>query len=81
MTIELSYLEQKGVIADNIWFDVLITFWNDDNDLIKEHSFQTQYPGAYDICDTLEAHGEMDLKNYGGDFDNYEVTKVTKISK
>jgi hypothetical protein len=81
MRIELTYAQQQQVLANDIWFDVLITYWNDDNDDIKEVSFITQYPGAFDIQQKIYDHGDDycggdNLKEFGGDFDNYEVTKI-----
>jgi hypothetical protein len=77
----LSYIEQKGVISSDIWFDVLITFWNDDNDKIKEESFITQYPNYFDIEQTMEMNGLLDnLTSEYGEFDNLEITSVKQIS-
>ena len=77
----LSYIEQKGVISSDIWFNVLITFWNDDNDKIKEERFTTQYPNSCDIEQTMEMNGLLDnLTSEYGDFDNLEITSVKEIN-
>jgi len=77
MKIELTYEQQQQVLANNIWFDILITFWNEDNDKIKEVSFTTQYPNACDIDQTLQQNGLIkNCKDYDGDFDYYEVSKI-----
>jgi len=77
MKIELNYEQQQKVLANNIWFDVLITFWNENNDTIKEVSFLTQYPNEKDIFDSMCVNGTIDhCKDFGGDFDNFELTKI-----
>lgn len=40
----LSYNQQQESISNDIWYDVLITLWNEDDDTIEEHTFITQYP-------------------------------------
>jgi len=77
MRIELTYAQQQQVLANDIWFDVLVTFWNESNDETKEVSFTTQYPGAYDIQQTMEQNGLIgNCKDYDGEFDWFEVTKI-----
>ena len=81
MALELTYEQQQLVIRDDVWFSVLITFWNDDNDTIKEASFLTQYPGSYDIEQTLHRNALIDnCKDYDGEFDYFEITKVELVN-
>ena len=79
---EVTYSEQQEIIDNNVWFDVLITYWNEDDDNTLEVSFATQYPNRDDIEQSiynLDYCGGKNLKDFGGGFDFYEVTKVSKI--
>lgn len=75
--LQLTYEQQQLVIRDDVWFSVLITFWNENDDKVKDEYILTQYPGISDIEQTLESNGMIDnCKCYGGAFDYFEVTKV-----
>jgi hypothetical protein len=80
--INLSYEEQQSVIKNHIWFNVSIRLWNEDNDLTQDHSFITQYPSESDIYTSVtEIHDEIsdNLKEFGGEFDYFEINKVEKL--
>ena len=63
-----------------ILFSVFITFWNENDDEIKEEYISTQYPNPADIEKTLEMNGLINnCKCYGGAFDYFEVTKVERL--
>jgi hypothetical protein len=75
--LEVTYEQQQLIIRDDVWFSVLITFWNENDDEIKEEYISTQYPNPADIEKTLEMNGLINnCKCYGGAFDYFEVTKV-----
>jgi hypothetical protein len=74
--MDLTIKEQKQILLNDIWFDINITFWNEDNDDIKEVTIVTQYPSNDDIWDTLKHKDLISyLKDYGGEFDEYEVKR------
>ena len=80
--INLTYEEQQSVIKNHIWFNVSIRLWNEDNDLTQDHSFITQYPSESDIYTSVtEIHDEIsdNLKDFGGEFDYFEINKVEKL--
>jgi hypothetical protein len=74
--IYINYREQQHIVANNIWFKVLITFWCEDNDDISEISFDTQYPSFCDIANTIDNFYCENLKCDGGKYDYFEITKI-----
>ena len=55
-----------------------VTFWNESNDLCKTINISTEYPNKVDVCNTVEYFYGNDLKEYGGEFDYYELKKISK---
>ena len=77
--INFTHQLQNYIIQNDMWFNVLITYWNEDNDDIKEVSFATQYPSEYDVwtsVENCEDAGGDNLKQNGGDYDYYEITTI-----
>lgn len=73
---KLNYLEQQVVLTNNTWFDIEITFWNEEDDETETAFISTQYPNYSDVQQTLEQNGLVDkLKEYGGRFDFFEIKK------
>jgi hypothetical protein len=76
-------------------YELLITFWNENDDETNEVIILTDYPQyddetneviiltdypQYDdVENTLDYLDLSDFKTYGGKFDWFEITKITEI--
>jgi hypothetical protein len=55
-----------------------VTFWNENNDLSKIIYISTEYPNKVDVCNTVEHFYGNLLKAHDGEFDYYELNKISK---
>jgi hypothetical protein len=60
-------------------YELLITFWNENDDETNEVIILTDYPQYDDVENTLDYLDLSDFKTYGGKFDWFEITKITEI--
>ncbi len=56
-------------------YELKITFWNEDNEEIKEISLITSYPTYEEVEETLYDENLNDFKSDGGKFDFFEITE------
>jgi hypothetical protein len=56
-------------------YELKITFWNEDNEEIKEISLITSYPTYEEVEETLYDKNLNDFKSDGGKFDFFEITE------
>jgi len=56
-------------------YELKITFWNEDNEEIKEISLITSYPTYEEVEETLYDKNLNDFKSDGGEFDFFEITE------
>jgi len=64
------------------WYDVTITFWNNDNDENHIEVLHTQYPDDDGVSASIENGLTVEnVKELDGNFDNYEITKIVRFVK
>jgi len=67
----------------NTLTNVIVTYWNEDNDIIKEVEFVSSWSSEDIMNDQdnwLDANnGLEELKEYGGQFDWFEITKACEL--
>jgi hypothetical protein len=65
-------------MSKKVDYQFQVTFWNESNDLCKTINISTEYPNKVDVCNYVEFNYPNLLKEYGGEFDYYELNKQTK---
>jgi hypothetical protein len=71
----------------NVLNQVLVTYWNEDNDVIKEEQIVSSWEQQEILNDegnwldantdwVSEVGGLCNLKEYGGEFDWFEITTI-----
>lgn len=58
-----------------VTYELKITFWNEDNEEIKEISLITSYSTYEEVEETLYDKNLNDFKSDGGKFDFFEITE------
>lgn len=68
----------KSKVMKKVDYQFQVTFWNENNDLSKTIDIITEYPNKVDVCNYIEFNYPNLLKEYGGEFDYYELNKISK---
>jgi len=80
--IDKHLKKEKMKDINNHSTTVIVTYWNEDNDVIKEVEFISCWsPEAImdDKNNWLDANnGLEELKEYGGEFDWFEITNIVE---